>query len=36
MWRLAAAPPVWYVAFWTLLFLAYCVFWWWMTKGRER
>lgn len=32
MWKLDATPPVWYVAFWTGLFLAYCLFWLWRGK----
>lgn len=27
MWKLANVPPVWYVAFWSLLFVLYCSFW---------
>lgn len=34
-WRLAAAPPVWYVAFWVLMFLAYCAFWFWMDTRKN-
>jgi hypothetical protein len=33
-WSLAAAPPIWYVAFWSGIFVAYCLFWIWHDRGR--
>jgi hypothetical protein len=30
--RLADTPPLWYCAFWSGLFLLYCVFWIWRGK----
>lgn len=32
MWKLAAAPPFWYCAFWFGMFICYCAFWTW--RGR--
>lgn len=31
-WNLSASPPVWYMAFWALMFVAYCLFWTWKGK----
>lgn len=33
-WKLSGSPPFWYVAFWTCLFVAYCLFWLWHDRGR--
>lgn len=32
MWHLANTPPLWYIAFWSVLFLGYCAFWTWRGK----